>query len=67
VPILSVVQELTVRLGTATGRGALIRAHYGPVWAWISYGGLVVAGMGAVVTEVSASPASATCSGCTAS
>ena len=47
VPILYVVQELTVRLGTATGRGhgELIRAHYGPVWAWISYGGLVVAGL----------------------
>ena len=55
VPILYVVQELTVRLGTATGRGhgALIRERYGPVWAWISYGGLVVAGLGAIVTEFS--------------
>jgi NRAMP (natural resistance-associated macrophage protein)-like metal ion transporter len=55
VPILYVVQELTVRLGTATGRGhgELIREHYGPVWAWISYGGLVVAGIGAIVTEFS--------------
>ncbi|RUP13894.1 MAG: divalent metal cation transporter, partial [Methylobacterium sp.] len=55
VPILYVVQELTVRLGTATGRGhgALIRERYGPVWAWISYGGLVVAGIGAIVTEFS--------------
>lgn len=55
VPILYVVQELTVRLGAATGRGhgALIRTHYGPVWAWISYGGLVVAGVGAIVTEFS--------------
>lgn len=55
VPILYVVQELTVRLGTATGRGhgELIRAHYDPAWAWISYGGLVVAGVGAIVTEFS--------------
>ncbi|WP_043349578.1 divalent metal cation transporter [Methylobacterium sp. B1] len=55
VPILYVVQELTVRLGTATGRGhgALIRERYGPAWAWISYGGLVVAGIGAIVTEFS--------------
>ena len=55
VPILYIVQELTVRLGTATGRGhgALIRARYGPAWAWISYGGLVIAGIGAIVTEFS--------------
>jgi NRAMP (natural resistance-associated macrophage protein)-like metal ion transporter len=55
VPILYIVQELTVRLGTATGRGhgELIREHYGPVLAWISYGGLVVAGIGAIVTEFS--------------
>jgi len=55
VPILYIVQELTVRLGTATGRGhgELIRAHYGPVWAWVSYTGLVIAGVGAIVTEFS--------------
>ncbi|WP_246686371.1 MULTISPECIES: divalent metal cation transporter [unclassified Methylobacterium] len=55
VPILYIVQELTVRLGTATGRGhgALIREHFGPAWAWISFGGLVVAGIGAIVTEFS--------------
>ena len=55
VPVLYVVQELTVRLGTCTGRGhgELIRAHYGPVWAWISFLGLAVAGVGAIVTEFS--------------
>ena len=55
IPILYIVQELTVRLGTATGRGhgELILDHYGPVLAWISYGGLVVAGVGAIVTEFS--------------
>ena len=55
VPILYIVQELTVRLGTATGRGhgELILERYGPAWAWISYGGLVLAGVGAIVTEFS--------------
>lgn len=55
IPILYIVQELTVRLGTATGRGhgELILEHYGPALAWISYGGLVVAGVGAIVTEFS--------------
>lgn len=55
IPILYIVQELTVRLGTATGRGhgELILGRYGPIWAWISYGGLVVAGVGAIVTEFS--------------
>jgi len=55
IPILYIVQELTVRLGTATGRGhgELIRDQYGPVLAWISYAGLVVAGVGAIVTEFS--------------
>jgi Mn2+/Fe2+ NRAMP family transporter len=55
IPILYIVQELTVRLGTATGRGhgELILDHYGPVLAWISFGGLVVAGVGAIVTEFS--------------
>ncbi len=55
IPILYIVQELTVRLGTATGRGhgELILDHYGPVLAWISYAGLVVAGVGAIVTEFS--------------
>lgn len=55
IPILYIVQELTVRLGTATGRGhgELILDHYGPAVAWISYGGLVVAGIGAIVTEFS--------------
>jgi Mn2+/Fe2+ NRAMP family transporter len=38
VPILYMVQELTVRLGIFTGRGhgELIRDTFGPLWAWIS-------------------------------
>jgi len=53
VPVLYIVQELTVRLGIFTGRGhgELIRATFGPVWAWISVSGLAVAVIGAIVTE----------------
>jgi Mn2+/Fe2+ NRAMP family transporter len=55
VPILYIVQELTARLGTATGRGhgALILERYGRTWAWISFAGLLAAGVGAMVTEFS--------------
>ena len=55
VPVLYVVQELTVRLGVFTGRGhgELIREHFGTGWAWLSAGGLAVASLGAVVTEFS--------------
>jgi Mn2+/Fe2+ NRAMP family transporter len=54
-PILYVVQELTVRLGIFTGRGhgELIRSTFGPVWAWISATGLAVATAGALLTEFS--------------
>ena len=53
VPVLYIMQELTVRLGIFTGRGhgELIRATFGPVWAWISVAGLAVAVIGAIVTE----------------
>ena len=55
VPILYVVQELTVRLGIFTGRGhgELIRETFGPFWAWVSVLGLVVATVGALLTEFS--------------
>ena len=55
VPILYIVQELTARLGTATGKGhgTLILEHYGRTWAWISFGGLLLAGVGAMITEFS--------------
>ena len=54
-PILYVVQELTVRLGIFTGKGhgELIRATFGPLWAWVSAGGLAVACAGALLTEFS--------------
>ncbi|KVE39135.1 NRAMP family divalent metal transporter [Burkholderia sp. BDU5] len=53
VPLLYMIQELTVRLGIFTGRGhgELIREHFGVGWAWLSAAGLVVAVLGSLVTE----------------
>ncbi len=55
IPILYLVQELTVRLGIFTGRGhgELIRETFGPFWAWLSAAGLAVATVGALLTEFS--------------
>ncbi len=54
-PILYVVQELTVRLGIFTGKGhgELIRDTFGVGWAWLSAAGLTVATIGALLTEFS--------------
>jgi Mn2+/Fe2+ NRAMP family transporter len=54
-PILYMVQELTVRLGIFTGRGhgELIKETFGRAWAWISVGGLAIATTGALLTELS--------------
>ncbi len=50
---LYVVQEMTVRLGTVTGKGhaRLIRDHYGLFWTWISLGTMLVTNVAALVTE----------------
>jgi NRAMP (natural resistance-associated macrophage protein)-like metal ion transporter len=55
VPVLYIVQELTVRLAIFTGRGhgELIRDSFGPGWAWLSAAGLSVATIGALLTEFS--------------
>ena len=55
IPILFMVQELTVRLGVFTGRGhgELIKETFGPFWAWVSVAGLAVATTGALLTELS--------------
>jgi Mn2+/Fe2+ NRAMP family transporter len=55
IPVLYIVQELTVRLGIFTGRGhgELIRDTFGPFWAWVSAAGLAVATGGALLTEFS--------------
>ncbi len=54
-PILYMVQELTVRLGIFSGRGhgELIRDTFGRFWAWVSVAGLGVATLGALLTEMS--------------
>ena len=53
IPILYIVQELTVRLGAVTGKGhaALIKQHFGLGWAWLSVATLIVTCLGALVTE----------------
>ena len=53
IPIVYMVQELAVRLGLVTGKGhgELIREHFGTGWAWLSVSTLVVACLGALVTE----------------
>lgn len=55
VPILYIVQELTVRLGIVEGKGhaELIRDHFGKGWAWLSVATLVVACVGALLSELS--------------
>ncbi len=56
IPVLYMVQELTVRLGIFTGRGhaELIRERFGIGWAWVSTAGLTLATVGSLVTEFSA-------------
>jgi Mn2+/Fe2+ NRAMP family transporter len=55
IPILYMVQELTVRLGIFTGRGhgELIRQKFGRFWAWVSAAGLCIATAGALLSEFS--------------
>ncbi len=54
-PVLFVVQELTVRLGIVSGKGHgdLIQQHFGRTWALVSVGTLVVACIGALLSELS--------------
>jgi Mn2+/Fe2+ NRAMP family transporter len=56
IPVLCVVQELTVRLGLAAhkGHGELIAEHFGKGWAWLSASTLLVSCVGAMLTEFSA-------------
>lgn len=55
IPVLYIVQELTVRLGVYTGQGhgELIRRCFGARWAWVSVAGLLLASVGALITEFS--------------
>jgi len=53
IPMLFVVQALSVRLGLACGQGfgALIRGRLGRGWAWLALAALAVATVGSLVTE----------------
>ncbi|WP_249226523.1 NRAMP family divalent metal transporter [Alicyclobacillus mengziensis] len=53
IPVLYVVQEMTIRLGIGTGQGhgELIRKHFGLPMALLSVGTLFLASVGALVTE----------------
>jgi Mn2+/Fe2+ NRAMP family transporter len=55
-PMLYMVQELTVRLGIYTGRGhgELIRERFGVGWAWLSTAGLAAGTIGSLITEFTA-------------
>lgn len=55
VPVLFIVQELTVRLGIVTGKGhaEAIKEYFGRGWAWVSVATLVVACIGALLSELS--------------
>jgi len=55
IPILYIVQELTLRLGLSTGKGhaELIRQHFGKFWAWFAVITLVISCIGALITELS--------------
>src|SRR3981081_2044509 len=50
---LFVVQEMTVRLGTITGKGhaQLIRENYGLAWTWVSLGTMLITNLAALITE----------------
>jgi Mn2+/Fe2+ NRAMP family transporter len=56
IPILYVVQEMTVRLGilTGTGHGALIKEKFGQRWALLSACTLFLSAIGALITEFAA-------------
>lgn len=53
IPVLYLVQEMTVRIGLVTkqGFGALIRRHFGRGWAYLAVMSLAVASLGALITE----------------
>jgi Mn2+/Fe2+ NRAMP family transporter len=53
IPVLYIVQEMTIRLGVLTGKGqgALIREYFGSRWGRLSASLLLLAGTGALLTE----------------
>jgi Mn2+/Fe2+ NRAMP family transporter len=55
IPVVYLVQEITVRLGAVTGKGhgELIRERFGMKWAILSVSTLFLSSIGALVTEFS--------------
>lgn len=55
IPLLFVVQELTVRLALSSGKGygELILQRFGPAWARLSTAALMLSCFGALLTEMS--------------
>ena len=53
IPVLYLVQEMTVRLGILTGRGhgALIKEQFGRGWAVLSVSPIIVSAVGTLVVE----------------
>lgn len=53
IPILYIIQEITIRLGMVTGEGhgSLIRRHFGLRWALLSASTLFLSSIGALITE----------------
>lgn len=53
IPILYMVQELTIRLGIVTrmGHGELIRNKFGKFWAWFSVSTLIITCIGAIICQ----------------
>jgi len=55
IPVLYLVQEMTVRLALTThkGHGDLIKEYFGVGWSWLSVGTLFLSVIGALITEFS--------------
>jgi NRAMP (natural resistance-associated macrophage protein)-like metal ion transporter len=55
IPILFIAQELALRMGIITGKGhgELIKSEFGKGWAWLSVSALMLACLGAMVSEFS--------------
>ena len=53
IPMLYMLQDLTIRLGIYTGRGfgELVRERFGIGWAWLATVALTVAAIGTLVTQ----------------
>jgi Mn2+/Fe2+ NRAMP family transporter len=55
IPVLYLIQEMTIRAGISTGKGhiELIKKHFGNFWAWTTALLLFICCIGALITELS--------------